>query len=58
MNETKADQAWRWIVRILGVVGFVTLLAVFTLGREVPAAWIFLVGGLLGLDGLAGVLKK
>ena len=56
--KTRGDELWRWTVRVLGVIGFLVLLVTFVSGREVSAAWIFLVGGLLGLDGLAGVLKK
>lgn len=56
-NNGKGDQLWRWMLRLLGVIGFLTLLVVFVLGREVNAVWLFLVGGLLGLDGLAGALR-
>jgi hypothetical protein len=58
MNEGKGDAVWRWVLRVAGVVGFCVLLTIFATGREVSAAWIFLIGSMFGLDGIVGVLGK
>jgi hypothetical protein len=41
---------WRWAVRILGAVGFVTLLVLLSLDREINVAWIVLIGSMIGLE--------
>jgi len=41
---------WKWAVRTVGLLGFLTLLIMFALGREIPTAFLVLVGGMIGLE--------
>jgi hypothetical protein len=48
--DDRAEQAWKWFLRGLGVLGFFFLLGLKTLSHQDPAVQYFvLVAGLLGL---------
>lgn len=54
-EESRFDLWFRRALRVSGLVGFFALLIVYVgLGREVNPAWLFLIGGMLALDGLSG----
>lgn len=54
MNGSR--EGWGWFLRsplrVIGAVTLLTCLTVFVVGRDVPAVWIFVAGGLLGIDGI------
>lgn len=57
-EESRFDLWFRRSLRVSGLIGFFALLVVYVgLGREVNPAWLFLIGGMLALDGLAGQLS-
>lgn len=49
---------WKWAVRTLGLLGFVTLLVLFAIGREVPTAFLVLIGGMIGLEPIINWQRK
>lgn len=57
-KQGRGEEAWRWTLRVLGVLLLLTLLVLFAAGREINAVWLFLDGGLLGLDALGGAIKE
>lgn len=60
-HNRDGGQGWGWFfrspLRVLGAIVLLTCLAIFVMGREVPAEWVFLSGGLLGLDGIREQIK-
>lgn len=50
--------AWKWSVRGLGLLGFATLLVLFATGREIPTAFIVLIGGMIGLEPIVNWQQK
>lgn len=44
--DERAETAWKWALRGLGVFGFIVLVAFW---RDAPVAFYVLLGGLLGL---------
>lgn len=50
--EPRFDLFLRRAARIAGLIGFIVLLAVYVTGREVSSAWLFLIGGMIAIDGL------
>lgn len=58
-KESRFDLWFRRSLRVSGLVGFFVLLFVYAvLGREVNPAWLFLIGGMLTVDGAAGLLLR
>lgn len=55
---SRADEAWRWVIRLAGLIGFFALLLAFLGGRDVPVWWVTLIGGMFGIDGLAGLRNR
>lgn len=56
-HPSRPDAIFRWALRVAGLITLFSLLVAFVvLGREVNTGWLFLVAGLLGLDGLADIL--
>lgn len=47
--DERAERAWKWLLRTLGVVGFGYLLAV---NPDAPVAFYVLLAGLLGLPNI------
>lgn len=47
--DERAERAWKWLLRGLGVVGFAFLLIT---DRDAPVAFYVLLGGLLGLPNI------
>lgn len=57
-TEPAFDLYFRRTVRVSALFGFFALLVVYVgLGREVNATWLFLIGGMFGIDTLTSTLR-
>jgi len=57
VNRGRAEEAFRWWLRGLASVGFIVILLAYYKNGQAPAALIFLIGSMFGLDGMLGLLK-
>lgn len=58
-EETRFDLWFRRIVRVVGLIILIGLAFRYLIqAREVNPAWLFLVGGMLALDGATGLILR
>lgn len=58
MSGSRSETAWRWALRLTGMLVFLTCAITFVLGRDVPIALLLVAAGCMGLDSLQGFEVK